>query len=274
MPYRRRRHLAAALAGLSLLAGILIPHPAAAAEESDAYSDVRLEWGVNALHQVANPAGDGCWFFSAGTQLDFAAAQGDVRIVKRLADGSAVPVTRQNVCLGARGTELGQRMQFNAGRGTIDAASGSGMLQWTGAAQANGYGGMVPWWIKDPKLTFPGDGTATLTATVGGWASSMSDPTTKSPVPARTATVATFSDVVISGETLTLTPDFTGVDYAPLAVAGDADSGRRPSAVAKSSPDGVPGPRASSTSTTRRSSRATGTPRAARATARRPARRS
>ncbi|QNA91650.1 hypothetical protein [Microbacterium sp. Se63.02b] len=155
MPYRRRRHLAAALAGLSLLAGILIPHPAAAAEESDAYSDVRLEWGVNALHQVANPAGDGCWFFSAGTQLDFAAAQGDVRIVKRLADGSAVPVTRQNVCLGARGTELGQRMQFNAGRGTIDAASGSGMLQWTGAAQANGYGGMVPWWIRTRSSPSP-----------------------------------------------------------------------------------------------------------------------
>lgn len=123
---------------------------------------------MNAVYQYPSPGGTGCSFFSAGTQLDFAAEQGDVRVVKRLANGSAIPVTQQSVCQGDVGSELGQRMQFRNGSGEIDPSTGEGSLSWSGAVQANGSGGMVPWWIQDPTLTFAGDGTAALTATAGG----------------------------------------------------------------------------------------------------------
>ena len=152
----------------AVVVGLIAPSAAVATDGEAApssYSDVRLEWGINSVYpESPSPGGTGCSFFSAGTQLEFAAESGDVRIVKRAEDGSSVPVTKNSICLGKPGTELGQRMQFNGGSGQIDPVAGTGTLRWSGAVTANGYGGMVPWWIQDPALTFSGDGTAVLTA--------------------------------------------------------------------------------------------------------------
>ena len=228
----------AALAAVMM--GLSAPSPAGATDGQtapDSYSDVRLEWGVNEVYQSPSPGGTGCSFFSAGTQLDFAAEVGDVRIVKRAPDGTSVPVTKNSICLGETGTELGQRMQFNGGVGQIDPDTGAGALRWTGAASANGYGGMVPWWIQDPTLTFAGDGTAVLTATAGGWASSLENPTEKTPLTPRAVTVATFSNVEVGTDSLRLTPDYAGVDYFKLTDPSDPESPRvSASSVTKTNP--------------------------------------
>ncbi|WP_176387109.1 LPXTG cell wall anchor domain-containing protein [Leucobacter sp. 7(1)] len=213
----------------AVVVGLIAPSAAVATDGEAApssYSDVRLEWGINSVYQSPSPGGTGCSFFSAGTQLEFAAESGDVRIVKRAEDGSSVPVTKNSICLGKPGTELGQRMQFNGGSGQIDPVAGTGTLRWSGAVTANGYGGMVPWWIQDPALTFSGDGTAVLTATAGGWASSMENPTEMSPLRPRAVTVATFSNVELGADSLSLTPDFGGVDYFKLSDPADPASPR------------------------------------------------
>ncbi|MFZ4894945.1 hypothetical protein ACL9RL_10875 [Plantibacter sp. Mn2098] len=196
-----------------------------AAESTDIATPITnatFEWGVNDQHQLGSQFG-GCDYFSAGlsdgSAGQYRTQQGNVQIIKRAADGSVQAVGLANRCTPASSGSLdnGQHLLFTKGTGSTDAASGATTISWTGVATVNSYGGLVPWSITDPKLTVAADGTGHLTATVGGWASSMDDPNTKNPLPPTPdVTLADFSEVQVSAAGITATPLFAGIDYFPL----------------------------------------------------------
>lgn len=202
--------------------------PAAASAASSPGTGVaRLEMAVSDEYQGGNAAGNSCNFFSAGTGPEFASESEDVRIVKRGPTGALTPVNATNVCVPVAGRSINQRALFERGSGSIDPRTGAGQLQWTGAFTANAYGGMVPWWIADPKLTVSGDGSGTLTATVGGRGASLEHPDDGFALTPRSVTIATFTAVELDGTTLTIQPEYDGVDYFPLESAGHPESGRQ-----------------------------------------------
>jgi hypothetical protein len=59
-------------------------------------------------------------------------------------------------------------------------------------------------------------GRGTLTATVGGEGASRDDPDHPFELPARDVTVATFADVDVTTDGITVAPAYAGVDYFPL----------------------------------------------------------
>ncbi|MEU1623674.1 HtaA domain-containing protein, partial [Streptomyces sp. NPDC005722] len=184
-------------------------------------SHASLEWGVNSIYQGGNPANAGCNFFSAGTQREFKDRQGGVRIVHRVADGTAQGISDATKCIPGAGSQLNQRVLFTEGSGTADPVTGEATIRWEGAFTANAYAGMVTWYVKDPTLTVAEDGTGTLTATSGGMGSSRDNPGEQEEVPARRVTVATFDQVRLDttagpGGGVRISPRFSGVDYFPL----------------------------------------------------------
>jgi hypothetical protein len=182
--------------------------------------DASLLWGLNAIYQGGNPAGNNCNYFSAGTQLDFAGVQGDVRITHETPDG-LVAVSDGTKCIDQSTTGMQQRVLLTHGEGTADPETGVASIQWHGAFLANAYGGLVPWWLEDLRLTVERDGTGTLTATAGGYGSDMDDPDEMHPIDARPVTVATFQDVEIGDDGITVQPDYAGVE---ITVPDGADA--------------------------------------------------
>ncbi|WP_210867956.1 hypothetical protein [Streptomyces tagetis] len=201
-----------------------------------------LEWGVNAIYQGGNPANSGCNFFSAGTQQDFRAVQGDVRIIHRFPDGSAQGVSDATKCVPGTGSQLNQRVLFTHGTGKADATTGEATVDWTGAFTANAYSGMVTWYLKDPTLTVAEDGTGTLTATGGGIGADPDNPADQEEIPERRVTVATFERVRVDSTAdpaggVRITPDYAGVDYFPLVDGVRSTTSAIPAGVKKSQPD-------------------------------------
>jgi hypothetical protein len=215
---RWRTHLGtgavAAMVG-SLLSALPIA-PAAA----DPVAHASLIWGLTGTSQGAAHAG-GCDYFIAGTSDGTAAGyktvDGNVYIVKQSSGGTLSPVTERNRCSVSDGTSIGQRMYFSGGVGQRE-ADGSAQIAWTGSATVNAYGGLVPWFIKDPVLRVDADGNGTVKATVGGFASSMANPEVKEPLdPRPDVTIATIAGADVSDPaSLRVTPVYSGVDYFPL----------------------------------------------------------
>jgi hypothetical protein len=112
-----------------------------------------LEWGLNGIYQGGNPAGNNCNYFSAGTDPKaYADRLGAVQVVHRSGD-RRVSVSPGTICAPDDSGKLGQRALFSDGVGSANPATGEATIQWTGAFTANAYGGLVPWYLKDPKLT-------------------------------------------------------------------------------------------------------------------------
>ena len=190
-----------------------------------------FEWGINLVSQYGSPAG-GCSFFVAGvadgTEASYKVQDGDVYLLKRLADGRATGVTAENRCHPLVDDKINQRALFTSGVGTVDPSTGAGSIAWTGAFTIYSYGGMVPWYVKDPVLTLAGDGTAAITAEVGGFASSIENPDVKEPLdPEPGVTILELSGVTIEDGAVSGTPVWQGVDYFPLNDPTDPESGRR-----------------------------------------------
>ncbi|WP_203416733.1 HtaA domain-containing protein [Jiangella ureilytica] len=189
-----------------------------------------FEWGINLVSQYGSPAG-GCSFFVAGiadgTEASYQTQDGDVHLLKRLADGRATAVTAENRCHPIADDKINQRALFTGGTGRIE-ATGAGAISWTGAFTIYSYGGMVPWYVRDPRLTVDADGHGVITAEVGGFASSMEDPTVKEPLdPEQDVTILELDGVQVVDGALTGTPVYQGVDYFPLNDPADPESGRR-----------------------------------------------
>ncbi len=175
---------------------------------------VSLSWSVNKTLQERSPAYYPNYLsagVSEGSQATYKNADGDVVIGYRDA---------------ATGTEsvqtYGQRARSNAGagqqfvrlnNGTVQPQDGGGRISWSGSFSINFYGGLVPFTLTDPTLTWDATGTGTLKADLSGFGSSMDNPTVKVPLePVADQIVATFSDVRLSSTgVLTLSPDYLGV---------------------------------------------------------------
>ncbi|SHH08881.1 Ig-like domain (group 3) [Jatrophihabitans endophyticus] len=229
----RARGAGVGLAAALGLATLAVPGTAAAASRS--IDHATFEWGVNAVWQGAAANGS-CNQFVAGigdgTESTYKTVDGNLHLIKRGLDGSAVTVTADDRCAEMAPGDAAQRGLWVDGTGTTDPDTGATTVQWTGALTVNSYGGAVPWYVKDPKLVTDGDGTGAIYATVGGYTSSLADPTTKTPLPPQIGVrVLDLKDVSISGDDIAATPVYEGVDYYPLNKPDDPDSGRRATSV-------------------------------------------
>lgn len=194
-----------------------------------------FEWAINAASQGAAFNG-ACSFFVAGiadgTEASYKTVDGDLVIVKRGVGGQALEVTAENRCLPVDGSDGAQRALFTGGHAVRD-ADGVVTVEWQGAFTVYSYGGLVPWYVKDPTLTVDTDGTASITATLGGYRSSMADPAVKEPLPPELdMTILDLTDVAIAADgTISSTPVYAGVDYHALTNAQDPASERLPTSV-------------------------------------------
>ncbi|MCU1676258.1 MAG: hypothetical protein JWM93_1016, partial [Frankiales bacterium] len=229
---RTRRRLSAALAGAVATGGLvaLATAPAHAAQKAPV-SQVSLTWSLSD-EQGGGAFFGGCNFLSAGkagdtgssrlwTEADgfHKAVDGNVTIEKPTANGTFVAPTWASKCLDKNGSPVtagnvasttGNRVKLSAGTGVVDPVTGAGTISWTGSFTSAFYGGLTYWSATDPKLTIADDGTGTLTATAGGYAASMADPTAWEALDDRTVTLATFKDVNIGETGFTATPTYLG----------------------------------------------------------------
>lgn len=224
-----RRALAVAAVALVALAGACVPLPPSgptttttAPATVKAITGAALEWTVSREADGASFAPGQVNYWSAGqsdsTSATYLATNGNVTVLKQNATGAYVPIGSQSavswanrnrngagtVVTTSNGLRLGQKVRFAQGTGTVDTATGAATIQWTGTFSINFYGQYVPFWIVNPKLTVSAGGAATLTATMGGFASSLDDPDVRTPLaPTAGVRLAEFADVWRGGSTTT-----------------------------------------------------------------------
>jgi hypothetical protein len=215
--------LAVVASALPIATGAL--RPAGAAPE--AVTGATLEWTVN--DESNTGAFNGQCNFMSGGQSDgdaatYRASGGDATVLKLNAAGTYAPVSdyatrckdRHGTTVTAGGTaRLGQKVVFSNGTGTVDPSTGAATISWTGTFSINYYGTLTPFWFSDPTLTVGADGKGVVTATVGGYASSIDDPDVRElidPIPG--VTIATLTGVGSANRTgFVTTPTYAGVAY-------------------------------------------------------------
>ena len=178
---------------------------------------VHLDWTGSPELQRKAPSG-AANFFSAGesdgSQATYAVATAGVRVLHVTAGGEEYPaswITReQHLTAGSK-----QLVRLVDGTGSIE-ADGTATVSWTGSFTVNMYGGLVPFTITDPVLHVDPDGRGTLKATLSGYASSLANPSQRTPL-ARVSgvTIATFANATIDpAGASTITPDYRGVEVS------------------------------------------------------------
>lgn len=181
--------------------------------------DAVFRWGVNNESNNRAFAPGTFNFFSAGKVPDpgrggveiprsrWRQARGNVGIEKwngrawRPATWAGLRTDSSGQALGAptAGTFSNHTFVIRGGEGTVDPAAGAARITWDGDVTLIYYSGMSFFYLSDPVLTVA-NGTGRVTATVGGYASSVADPTQWAPVPSRQVTVAELPQVDLSDE--------------------------------------------------------------------------
>lgn len=167
-----------------------------------------FEWSVNDESNTGAFNGQ-CNFMSGGISdgdaPTYRATDGDATVVKRTAAGTYSPVSDYATrCKDANGTtvtpggtaRLGQKVVYSGGEGTLDPSTGAVTISWQGTFSMNYYGTLTPFWFTDPVLRVGADGDGAITATVGGYASSIDAPDVRElidPIPG--VEIATLRDV-------------------------------------------------------------------------------
>ncbi|NYD68232.1 immunoglobulin domain-containing protein [Agromyces atrinae] len=231
LPSRGKRLLPSVALALAASLGLsgLAAAPAFAAETS--IDDAVFRWGVNA-ESNARAFAPGTWnFLSAGVvpkesaadlvvESDWRQSDGAVSIEKRQADDTFAAATWLGLRTDKNGTTTttgnglnsGHEVVIGGGTGTIDPDAGTASISWTGSFSVVYYSGMTQFWVKNPHLEVAEDGTGTVTATLGGWGSSMEDPELFVTLDEAPGTViAQLSDVVVDESGITVQPDYLGV---------------------------------------------------------------
>lgn len=195
-------------------------------------TDAQLRWGLN---DEANSGAfyGGCNFLSAGvagnagssrtwTESDglYRATSGKVSIIKPDSTGAYHTATWATKCKDssgtavstARGTSTESLVTIDGGNGTVDPDAGTATISWKGSFTVVFYGGMTYWSVSNPVLTVKKDGTGTLKGTASGYGADMEDTGKWNKLSGRTITLATLSDVDVSGSKgITVVPDYVGV---------------------------------------------------------------
>ncbi|MEI5672123.1 MULTISPECIES: beta strand repeat-containing protein [unclassified Nocardioides] len=199
-------------------------------------------WNLMSAGRIGNPGAGGATLKSAdngatwnnGAAAGWKNTDGNVTIEDKAADGSYGPTTFQGTrtnsagqtTSGASQTILAEtRLVVRNGVGTLDPATDNATITWDGDATVLFYSGMTYFTLSDPKLTLTG-GAGTVTATLGGYATSMDDPTKWEAVPEATVALATLSGVDVTSTGLTATPAYREVPYtAPASSSPQVTSG-------------------------------------------------
>lgn len=229
---RRRRFgrpLAAAVAATALaLGGVVAATPANAAQTT--INDAVFRWGITNEANAAAFAPGTFNLLSAGivtaasvsdrvTSTNWKQTDGNVKVLKLQSDGGYAPATYAGLNTNAAGTTIttgnglnsGHIVEITAGAGTVDPAAGTAEIQWTGSFTSAFYSGMTRSWITDPHLSVAANGTGTVTATLGGYQTSMDDPNLfQSITPVPNVVVATLTGVQVTASGFTVTPDYLG----------------------------------------------------------------
>ena len=221
----RRRTMAAGLLAVAALAvAACAPEPStptpttAPSGTTKTVSNATFEWTISKEANNAAFAPGQVNYWSAGksdsTQATYVPTNGNATVLKKNAAGTYVPIGSEtavnwankgkdgagNTVTATNAFFLGQKIRYTNGTGTVNTATGAATIQWTGTFTVNFYGTYTPFWIIDPKLTVDPGGAARITATVGGIASDMDDPTIKVTVPdTPNIVLAEFADVYSGG---------------------------------------------------------------------------
>jgi hypothetical protein len=228
---------------LAVIIGLVVMADPASAVRPNTVSNATFEWTVSDETNAAAFNGQ-CNFWSGGesdgTAATYGATGGNATVLKLNASDVHVPVSDYNTrCLdktgqpvnflsGASARRAGQKVRFTGGTGTLNPATGVSTIQWTGTFSINFYGTLVPFYIKDPKLTMSAGGTGTITATMGGYASDINEPDVRVPLtPQSNVVIATLSGVSSANTTgFTTTPVYSGVEYDVDPESGQAPQNR------------------------------------------------
>lgn len=185
-------------------------------------------WNLMSAGRIGDPGAGGTTLTSAsggaswsnGKPAGWSAQTGDVTVEDLQAGGTYAPATfagtRTNTA-GANantGTVRGEtRLSFAGGEGTVDPEAGTASIAWDGDATLLFYSGMTFFYLSDPELSVAADGTGTVEATVGGYATAMDDPEKWEALPESTVTVATLKGVEVTETGIAATPDYREVTY-------------------------------------------------------------
>ena len=237
----RTRPIAALLASLTslilLVAGLLVP-TAATAATTTAVTDAVFRWGVNDETGSAAYAPGTYNLLSAGiveasspadrvTSSNWKQSEGDVRILKRQSDDSYAAATFEGLRTDADGRTTttsgitsGNVVEISAGTGTADPAAGTADIRWTGTFTVAYYSGMTRFWVTDPELRVEADGTGTVTATLGGYGTSMEDTEKfETLTPVDDVVIATLADVEVGADGIVTVPAYRGVEIETAGTA-------------------------------------------------------
>lgn len=193
-----RSEIRTALAALVAVAVVLVTASATvAATPRPAFtvSDAQLRWGFNnesnnrafapgtfnffSAGKIANPGRGGVTLKESGWD----ASTGDVRIEKFSASSSSWSLatwaglrtdSTGAAMAGTNGPFSNHEVVVDGGTGTVDPDAGTATIRWTGSFTVLYYSGYSFFYVTDPELTVK-DGVGTLTATLSGYGSSMTD---------------------------------------------------------------------------------------------------
>ena len=227
----RRAALALTMAALLAATGAVAAHAdeieldveiPAVVDEPFTVSNAQLRWGLNAEAGGGAFAG-GCNFLSAGEVGDtggskvwtaqdgyFRTTAGAVTIEKPVTTSSGTvyrPVKFADRCLDAGGKPVttsslkgtGIQAVIDKGTGRVDPRSGDATISWEGSFTVAFYGGMTYWWVTDPELKVR-DGVGTLTATLGGYGTSMDDLDKWTKITPKKVVLARLPEVSLDGD--------------------------------------------------------------------------
>lgn len=229
---RRARTTVTAALTLAVAFGWASGMARTAGAEPTVITGATFEWSVNDEANTGAFNGD-CNFMSAGesdgSAGTYGATDGNATVLKRNSDGAFVPISDYSTrCLDAEGVKvtaggtrrLGQKVVYTGGTGTADPVTGEVSIQWTGTFSNNFYGHLIPFWFADPLLTVAADGTGTVVATVGGYASDIDNPEVRELVdPMPGVVLATLSGVDSRNPNgFVVTPTFAGVQVSGFEV--------------------------------------------------------
>lgn len=195
--------------------------------------DAELRWGLNNESNNRAFAPGTFNFLSAGKipnpgqggqimpQSSWKQAEGNVSIQKySTAAGGYVPATWAGLQTDSDGSAIASptsgrfsnhQVVIDHGTGTVDPSTGTATITWAGSFTAVYYSGYSFFYVTDPTLTVTG-GHAVLTATLGGYASSMDDLSKWQALPDTPATLADLGPVDLgAGLGFTATPAYAGV---------------------------------------------------------------